>query len=293
MERLKINPKFKALIPPLSGEEYARLRESLITDGCRDAIVTWGGVIIDGHNRYEICSELNIPFSTVEKEFESEAEAEIWMLKNQLGRRNLLDVERGRLALLLKEAIAARAKENCVLGGGDKKSDSAKSGSPTLAKALTPIDTRKEVAKIAEISHGTLSKIERVDNEAPAIVREAMGKSISINRAAQISDALKDVPEEDREAVAAGYMSKKHKDGFDRILYEDRVMRKLHNIYASGILDSGYITEECVDIYIRRSCVTVKSILSAIKDQMEWLEKLRQLFIDRVKLQEEGQKWKT
>jgi hypothetical protein len=125
---LRINNKFKDLIPPLDFEEYENLRESLKNEGCRDSIIVWNGVIVDGHNRYELCKELRIPFNAFEKSFESEDDVLLWIMKNQLSRRNLCDVERGRLALKMKDIIAARARENCSLGGGDRKSESIKSG---------------------------------------------------------------------------------------------------------------------------------------------------------------------
>ena len=65
---LKINEKFKSLIPSLTAEEYEGLEASIIQDGCRDRIVIWKGYIIDGHNRYEICKKYNIAFEVLEKD---------------------------------------------------------------------------------------------------------------------------------------------------------------------------------------------------------------------------------
>jgi hypothetical protein len=86
---LTINPEFHSLIPPISAEEYQLLEESITNEGCRDAIVTWDNCILDGHNRYEICQKHHIGFHTLEKEFDTEDEAKIWIIHNQLGRRNL------------------------------------------------------------------------------------------------------------------------------------------------------------------------------------------------------------
>jgi len=69
MYGLRTNPKFQEIIPPLSAEEYKNLRESIIAEGCRDAIIVWDGVIVDGHNRFQICNELNISLKTLEKTF--------------------------------------------------------------------------------------------------------------------------------------------------------------------------------------------------------------------------------
>ena len=68
--QLRIDKEFKAIIRPLFKPEYLQLEENLLADGCRDPIVAWNGVIIDGHNRYEICTRHNIPFAVSEMDFD-------------------------------------------------------------------------------------------------------------------------------------------------------------------------------------------------------------------------------
>jgi N6-adenosine-specific RNA methylase IME4 len=94
---MNINPKFKSLIPPLAPEELAQLEANIRADGCRDPLVTWRGVLIDGHNRYDICTRHGIKFETVEKEFADDEAAMDWMDANQLGRRNLTPDQRSIL----------------------------------------------------------------------------------------------------------------------------------------------------------------------------------------------------
>jgi ParB-like chromosome segregation protein Spo0J len=96
---LKIDPEFKALIPPLSAGEISALREDVSIYGCRDPLIDWKdqGIILDGHHRYEICKELGIRYKVVELEFPSRIEAKIWMIKNQRGRRNLNESQRAML----------------------------------------------------------------------------------------------------------------------------------------------------------------------------------------------------
>lgn len=87
--KLTINPTFRNLIPALSSDELVQLENNLNADGCRDPLVVWGDTIVDGHNRYEICTRNLIPFKTVSKEFADEDDVIDWIEKNQLGRRNL------------------------------------------------------------------------------------------------------------------------------------------------------------------------------------------------------------
>ncbi len=86
---IKIDPEFHALIPPLSKDEYSQLEVNIKTEGCRDALIVWNGILLDGHNRFEICNKLEIHFNTVEIELPDRETAADWIDKNQLGRRNL------------------------------------------------------------------------------------------------------------------------------------------------------------------------------------------------------------
>ena len=93
MQTIIIDEEFKALLPALDKETYAALEENLITNGCRDALILWNDILIDGHNRYELCRKHNIPFSTVSKDFESRDEVLIWIISNQVARRNLTQMQ--------------------------------------------------------------------------------------------------------------------------------------------------------------------------------------------------------
>ena len=57
---LKIDPEFQSLIPPLSPDEFRQLEENILKDGCRDPLVYWNNTIIDGHNRFKICTQYGI-----------------------------------------------------------------------------------------------------------------------------------------------------------------------------------------------------------------------------------------
>ena len=91
---LKIDPEFRGLIPPLTADEYKRLEESLIADGCRDKLVTWDEIILDGHNRYEICKKHEIQFGYESKGLDNREQAKLWIICNQLARRNINPLQR-------------------------------------------------------------------------------------------------------------------------------------------------------------------------------------------------------
>jgi hypothetical protein len=91
---IKIHDDFEQMIAPLSPDEYKLLAESILKDGCLDALRLWRGWLVDGHHRYEICTRHGIPFHTVELDLDSFDDVKAWILSNQLGRRNLTDQQR-------------------------------------------------------------------------------------------------------------------------------------------------------------------------------------------------------
>ena len=90
-QTLRIDPEFKAQIPPLTHEERKQLEENILAEGELLApILVWNGTIVDGHNRYEILqSHPEIPCSVRNLELETRDEVLAWICKHQLGRRNL------------------------------------------------------------------------------------------------------------------------------------------------------------------------------------------------------------
>jgi hypothetical protein len=104
-----INQDLKAYIDPLTPEEHEALERSLLAEGCRDALVLWGDVLVDGHNRYGICQKHGLPFQTVQNtRFQSMQDVHLWMIDQHLGRRSVSDFQRGVLALRKREIVAER-----------------------------------------------------------------------------------------------------------------------------------------------------------------------------------------
>ncbi len=106
-----IDKEFAELIPALTEDEYKGLEASIVADGCRDALVVWVEVLVDGHNRYRICTAHNVPFQTVEKDFADRDAVKLWMMRNQLSRRNLNDFQRIEIVRKCEDAVKADAKK--------------------------------------------------------------------------------------------------------------------------------------------------------------------------------------
>lgn len=102
-QKLKVDSEFAALMPEHSDEERRELRALIIEDGCEDAVTLWGDVIVDGMTRYDICKNEGLEFPTRQKEFADREAAKRWIIRRQLGRRNLTDDQRAMLAAKLVE----------------------------------------------------------------------------------------------------------------------------------------------------------------------------------------------
>lgn len=190
-----IDPEFKALIPPLKPEEFAQLEANILADGCREPIVVWQVgdaeyVIVDGHNRYEICTRHGIPFDRDEYDFESRESAMDWMDANQLGRRNLTAND---FTLILGRRYNRQKKSQ----GGDR-------GNQYVAKdQIDTLPTADRLAAEYGVSPATVKRAgavaESLEDASPELMAAVHSNALSINLAAQVAD----LPEEAQAIVSA------------------------------------------------------------------------------------------
>ena len=163
---LKINQAFRELIPPLTAEEYSQLEENILAEGCRDALVVWGDVIVDGHNRHEICTMHGLEFNTKRKEFESDDVAKVWIIDNQSGRRNLTDGWKYELKQERKRLLAQQ--------GQGKRIETLKQFSSDLSQNDKTVkhDTRKELASELGWATGKVAQADFVWKHGDEAIKE-------------------------------------------------------------------------------------------------------------------------
>jgi transcriptional regulator with XRE-family HTH domain len=191
---ITINDELRTYVDPLTPAEYEALERSLLTEGCREALILWRDVLIDGHNRHAICTLHNIPFRTVQNDkFESLEDVKLWMIDNQLARRSVTDFQRGLMALRKKEIMAARVVQ--------KKDEELQTEDDQAAGFTPPWNTREEVARAARVSANTISQIERIQKAAaPELVEAVRSGTISISSAANVAS----LPREAQVAAVSG-----------------------------------------------------------------------------------------
>ena len=194
---ITINEELRSFIDPLTANEHAALERSLLAEGCRDALVLWGDVLIDGHNRYDICTRHGIEFRTVQNTtFNSLDDVMLWMIDNHLARRSVSDYQRGVLALRKKDIVTARVAQRAAA-----EPEAAAAPDDAKAPESPPWNTREDVAKAARVSSNTISQIERIQKAAtPQLVEAVRSGTISINAAANVAS----LPESVQIAAVAG-----------------------------------------------------------------------------------------
>ena len=108
---LTVDEELETTARALQNNEKEMLTEDILARGCLTPLITWNGVIIDGHNRYRICHQYNIPFGIEEVAFESKTDARIWVITNQLSRRNLSPFEKCELAFSMENDLKQLAEQ--------------------------------------------------------------------------------------------------------------------------------------------------------------------------------------
>ena len=189
---LKIDKGFQELIRPLYKNEYLQLEENLIADGCRDPITVWNGVIVDGHNRYNICKKHDIPFAIEEKSFSCREEAIVWICANQLGRRNLTEESRKYLIGKQYESQKIVTRKRAFYRDSTGSSPDLPYETFDPNAPVKGVETKKKTAtQIGEehhISHGTVEKysiyaraLEEIRKKEPEMVRKILSGRYKIS----------------------------------------------------------------------------------------------------------------
>ncbi len=153
-EDIRINSDIKSFITPLTVDSKQQLEENIKQNGCLDPLTVWdkgedNRVLVDGHNRYDICQRNGVSFRVRLIKFKSMEEAKDWMLNHQLGRRNLNPDQLSYFRGLKYERMKKKR------GGYDKVLSSGQSGDKTsevLAKEFNVSD--RTILRDAEFAKG-------------------------------------------------------------------------------------------------------------------------------------------
>ncbi len=267
-------PEFAELLPPLSEEQLSALETDILQNGCyAPVIVNENLEIVDGHNRFTLCEKHGLPYKIAVFHFEDRLEAKQWALDTQKARRNLTAWELGQIALKMKPDIEARARENMSAGGGDQKSEAAKSGLANSPNPIFSVNTREQLAQAAGIGSNTMGRIMKIDEQAPEPVKDALDKKeISVNQGYEITRQVQGLPPEEQEQAAAQLIERKkarkemeEKDA--EIEQKSRVAKTFCAAFEKAILVRP--TEENVRIWIYHTGVRPEQLDGLVSDARE------------------------
>lgn len=178
--KLVVDPDFQELLPALSDDESETLEKALIKAGTNnEPIKTWGGIILDGHNRYRLLTKNGLPVAHEEIDsIKTRDEALEWILENQLGRRNLspeaYSYFRGKMYEVAKKAAEAQPKAK-----GGKEKTVNKIASKTGVAPRT-------ISRDAEFASGT----------------DKLGKALGSQEKAKVLSGKSDLTKHDVQALA-------------------------------------------------------------------------------------------
>ncbi|HJV71542.1 plasmid replication/partition related protein [Ideonella sp.] len=267
-----VNEELKAYIDPLTPEEYEALERSILAEGCRDALVLWGDMLVDGHNRYGICRKHNLPFQTVQHtRFQSIEDVHLWMIDQHLGRRSLSDFQRGVLALRKREIVAERRARRAVAPSPAAEGPAAEAPDAAGARpaaAPEPLDTREALAKAARLRSSQVVMIEKIQKQAaPELVAAVKAGTISINAAAAVAS----LPAEEQAAAAAA--------GKDELKQAAKRVREAKRKpaaepaadSAAGVPEAGAVEQDSLDS-LRRRVATLSAENAALRDEVASLQ---------------------
>ena len=146
-DEFTIDEEFRDLLPPLNQEDFEQLEKNIVRDGCRDALMIWKEkrILVDGYNRYAICTKHGIPYRIELKSFKDRDAVMDWMIENQKSRRNMTKFQWAEVVLKRKESIAAKALQNKLAG--------------VRLESNKGVDTLKTLAKLAGITRDALYKV--------------------------------------------------------------------------------------------------------------------------------------
>ena len=197
-KKIQIDEELADLLPKLSEDDSSSLTQSLLDNGFDQKfgrIKVWfpedndgTGYIVDGHNRYKMCSKNGIELSDYCFEpvfFDSKEDVIKWMLENQLARRNLQTIQRIAIAEKYRPIFEKQAKERQSEYHGnqyDKKREVPQNFVEVQNRKKQDNETNAKLAKMADVNRETYRQAKRVlDSDNEEVKRRVLSGKTSIS----------------------------------------------------------------------------------------------------------------
>ncbi|HZH92196.1 MAG TPA: DNA modification methylase [Pyrinomonadaceae bacterium] len=170
------------LFPLMNAEEFTALKQDIQRNGLQEAIWTFRGKIVDGRARHRACVELGMNLQL--REWPGKGSLIEFILSLNLHRRHLSSSQKAVVALEVEKLLAMEAKANMSVGGGDKRSNRAGTGSKKVEKV---IHAAKQAASLTGTNATYVAAAKKVAASAPELLEAVSNRVITIPEARQVS----------------------------------------------------------------------------------------------------------
>lgn len=168
--------------------EWRQIKVWDAPDGEAYHLDMWPCILIDGHNRHEICTKHNIEYKTKTVELENKEQALEWIDKNQIGRRNL-HPEAFRLIL---GRIYNRTKKPVPNADGQNQYSEVERQNDAKAK------TSEIIAADYSVSARTVERAGKAEEEVRGspLETDVLAGKARLNEAAELTTAMREIEPE-------------------------------------------------------------------------------------------------
>lgn len=290
-----ILPEMQELLPPLTDEQISLLEANILETGCyAPIIVNEDLVIIDGHNRYEICKKHGLPFRLAVFSFDDLLEAKQWALDTQKSRRNLTVNELCKIAMKLRPEIEARAKAKQQEYHGNQYESGLLATLPKVQN--DSIDTRKELAETVGVGERTMGKAMKIEDDAPQAVKDAVDSGeLSIHQGYNLTKEIQDMalPDEEQEAAAKEAVEReikrKQENKLKKISEKTRIAKLFNAAFEKAVQMNP--TEENVRIWVEQSGILYDQ-LDRTADDAERISETFEIIADIIRKKIKPTDWR-
>lgn len=213
---MKFNMELVDGLRALSAAEYKDLEENCLEFGILDPIKHWGEYLVDGRHRLRISDKHKMVHKLEEMDFADKEEAAAWVLKNQLGKRNLteIEVQRARASLAKLTSIEDAAQEFNVSERTIQRDVEASNAMDLMAKDIRKkcesgeiINSRSDWKRYADLSNSEREATDsRLRKDQTLTMRDAMPERKSCLSSSELNsiDGIAAFDHHLKRSIAAG-----------------------------------------------------------------------------------------
>lgn len=169
-----------ALIPSMSDDEYARLRDDVAANGLLDPIALYEGKVLDGRHRYRACTETGV--GPVFFEYDGASPAQFVISRN-LHRRQLSTSQRAMVATDFLPHLEAEAHGRKRVHGQTAPGRSAQQHSAEVSAECSNGRASHNAGEMVGVSASQVERAKKIRRTAPELADRIRSGDLTVNAA--------------------------------------------------------------------------------------------------------------